>query len=63
MPQKSGCTPHSLCKSLYFKGFLRHTAPHFMAYFGGIFFARVVEIVFRGGKKPEDCFPRRSPFL
>ena len=27
--------------SLYFKGFLRHTTPHFMAYFGVIFFANM----------------------
>ena len=38
-------------KVLYFKGFLRHTAPHFMAYFGSIFFlliwgVGVVKIIF-----------------
>ena len=37
--------------SLIFKGFLRHTTPYFMAYFGGIVFANggggVVKIVFK----------------
>ena len=38
---KFGVRPHSLWKSLYFKGFLRHTTPHFTAYFGGILFANM----------------------
>ena len=50
MPQKSVRAPHSLCKSLYFKGFLCHTTPHFMAYFGVIFFANM------GGGGGRNCF-------
>ena len=42
--------PHSLWESLYFRGFLRHTTPHFMAYFGSFFLliwgVGVVKIIF-----------------
>ena len=41
MPLKSVRAPHSLWKTLYFEGFLRHTTPHFMAYSGSIFFANM----------------------
>ena len=36
---KSVLAPYFLWKSLYFKGFLRHTTPNFMTYFGVMFFA------------------------
>ena len=36
--------------SLYFKGFLRHTTPHFMAYLGDILFANM------GGGGGQNCF-------
>ena len=54
MPKQSVRAPHSLWKSLCFKGFLRHTTPHFMAYFGVIFFANM------GGGGGQNYF---QPFL
>ena len=42
MCHKSRFVHHILCgESLYFKGFLRHTTPHFTAYYGVIFFANM----------------------
>ena len=38
---KSRFMHHILCVSPCIKGFLRHTTPHFMAYFGVIFFANM----------------------
>ena len=50
MAYKSVCAPHSLWKSLYSKGFLRHTTPHLWHILGAyvllIWGVGVVKIIF-----------------